>query len=204
MRSISSLLYVLLILSASMMLGACGTLGFSKSESPNVNSQLPESCPSLGDIANHIERREYRDLTKSLHGCITDSQIDSTYNGIFSDFYKYKFFVEAVAAYADYQDFCKVIGLRRQLPQVSIQAQQLLVNYKILAEDNYHVLKQVMQCVLILPQDAQPCSCIDSNVVAIQQSPVRDVYEKTFGNPSLQRKDQPGKYSREQLIMGLN
>ncbi|KAF5032984.1 hypothetical protein DSECCO2_611430 [anaerobic digester metagenome] len=200
MRSLCSLLCGLLILFVSIFLNACSPLEIKQPEPAEV-SALMKACPRLSDIAGHIEKREYNELSESLRGCITDEQIHTTYNGVFADGYKYKFFVEALAAYASYHDFLMVLNLRARLPFLSPEAKRILNDYEALARDSdrFALFKEVMQCVLTLPDTAQPSACLARYGDAISRSPVAAVYQKAFGDGGLDVLDTPGSISRNLL-----
>lgn len=199
MRSICSQLCVLLTIFGSVFLCSCAT-DYPKSD---INSGPPiqRICPSLGDIAIHIENKEYKELTSSISGCITDDQINSTYNSIFTNGYNYKFFTEALAAYASYNDFIKVLNLRHKLSFLLPGTKHVLDNYAALTRDvdKFKIFKEVMRCVLTLPEDAQPSICLDHTVAAIKQSPDYDIYQQTFGDTSITPINLPGRHSRDLL-----
>lgn len=200
MRSLCSRSCVLLMLFASMLLNACSSLEIVKSGPPEA-PPLTRACPRLSDIAAHIEKREYKELSEGLHGCINDEQIHTTYNSAFTDGYKYKFFVEALAAYASYQDFQMVFNLRNRLPFLSPEAKRLFNDYVLLAgdRDSFVLFKEVMRCVLTLPDTAQPSACLARYDDAIRRSPVAAVYQRAFGDGGPDFLATPGGVSRDHL-----
>ncbi|WP_156955705.1 hypothetical protein [Solidesulfovibrio alcoholivorans] len=188
------------MLFASMFLDGCSSLEIAKPEPPDA-PPLTRVCPRLSDIAAHIEKREYVELSEGLRGCVNDEQIRTTYNNAFTDGYKYKFFVEALAAYASYQDFQTVLNLRDRLPFLSPEAKHLFDDYVILAgdRDSFALFKEVMQCVLTLPDTAQPSACLARYDDAIRQSQVVAVYQRAFGDGGSDFQTTPGRVSRNHL-----